>query len=132
MVLNEPIDDQDLIDSIIYKNLSDLIYNIKKEKITINRKDIELQLFNRQESLFVRSKIIYPNEHLPNHFGVCRGYAGGGIHLPLQITETMRMSKNRVAKANRILELFKNCFIKILSDIDSASGDLETWERVSI
>jgi hypothetical protein len=123
MALNEPsLNSEKEADDIIQNNLYTLLDKLHKEgfsDITIN--DFEYELLTRCEYLGIQSDKLYPEEDLPGKFGVQRGYNGGGMHSGLCQTEIDRISKNRLAKAERILGYFKNTFWQILKDFDQAS-----------
>jgi len=138
MVLITPCSDSQDLEYLIQDEFDLLIQELKsKENVTIDPEDIIYQLFNRIEYLGVRSSVLYPNEDLPDNFGVQRGYAGGGIHSGLIKTEIHRISTNRQAKADRILDIFKKYFWQILESVDQADGELigeekEDWDKCTI
>lgn len=131
MALNEPGIEEEEVEYIIDSNIDLLLKFLKKEGFEIDRKDITYELFSRAENLGVLSSVIYPDIHLPKYFGVYRDYAGGGIHCQLEETPTYKFPTRRVAKAKRVLTLFRNCFTNILSEIDKESA-CEPWNGVGL
>ena len=131
MALNEPGIEGKEVEYIIDSNIDELLVSLKKEGFKIDRKDITYELFSRNENLGVLSSVIYPNVYLPKYFGVYRDYAGGGMHCQIEETPIHEFPTRRVAKAKRILTLFRNCFTNIMSEIDKESG-CESWDGVSL
>ncbi len=132
-MLNTPSCNEHTVGEIIVENIKDLIRRLEEtEKVYISLSDIQYELFSRVEYLAVKSKTIYPNEDLPEKFGIQRGYGGGGIHTSAIRTDISKMKKYRKKKAERVLNLFAICFWKILNDIDKAGGDVEDWEKLSL
>lgn len=131
MALNEPGIEEEEVEYIIDDNIELLLKSLKKEGFKIDRKDITYEFFSRNENLGVLSSAIYPNIDLPKYFGVYRDYAGGGMHTPIEETPTYKFPTMRVAKAKRVLTLFRNCFTSIMSEIDKESG-CDSWDGVSL
>jgi len=119
------------IDLIVDDNLRELIDNLKIEGVDVDLEDIHYSIMNREEWIYIKSELVYPTEDIPDQFGVYRGYGGGGVHNAPITTQIERMSKRRQAKAQRILDLFKNTLTEILKEIDGLT-DPEVWDGVSI
>lgn len=138
MALNQPYtNDEFLVSDIIDNNLDQLLSDLRKEGVILEKNDIVYELFTRCEYLGVLSEKIYPSEDLPDKFGVYRGYNGGGLHGGLVKTEIDRLTASRKAKADRLLELFKKYFWLILKEVDSIdeqeTGETKPdWERLTI
>jgi len=136
MALNQPYSDEYVVEDIVENNISDLLDELKtKEGLDLQRDDILYSLFDREEYLGVLSANIYPDEDLPDKFGVYRGYNGGGMHGGLIKTEVYRMKENRQARAQRILAIFEKYFWQILKQVDKADERIEPkedWDRVTI
>ncbi len=137
MALNQPICESFTLEDIISDNLHDLKFKLKKEGVNVEVSDFIYSIFDRCEYLGLYSEKLYPGEDLPEKFGVHRGYAGGGIHSGLIHTEHDRMSKNRQAKAGRLLDLFEATFWQILKDSDNATEEatgeeLQDWDKLTL
>jgi hypothetical protein len=139
MALNQPwSDDEYRVDDIIQDNLTTLCEELrKKERVELEVKDFNYELFTRCESLSVKSELLYPNEDLPGNFGVYRGYNGGGIHGGLCKTEIYNITPRRQAKAERILAKIEDCFWQILKDVDNADEaetgeEKQNWDKLTL
>lgn len=135
MALNQPYSKDIEVEDIILNNNCELLAGLKKEGVDLELDDLEYEFFSREESIGVKSEKIYPDEDLPAKFGVYRGYNGGGIHGGLVKTEIDRLTVSRQPKAQRLLELFKQCFWAILKEIDSLDEKIEpkeSWDRLTI
>jgi len=116
---------------IIIKNLERLIDRLSEEGVSIGLNDLHYSLLNREEWIYIESDMLYNGEDIPSQFGVYRGYGGGGIHTGAITTEIERMTKRRQAKAQRLLNIFKDTFNDILKEIDGLT-DPATWDSATI
>lgn len=135
MALNQPYTDNS--DWIIENALIELQAKLKKEGFEIELSDFDYELLCRCESLSIKSEKLYPDEDLPNNFGVQRGYSGGGMHSGLARTEIDHLRANRKAKAERILDLFEATFWDILKTMDSVDEEetgeeKQDWDKLTI
>lgn len=136
-MLNQPVAVDFELEDIIENRLYELKTQLKKEGFEVEISDFKYEFFNRCESLGIDSEKLYPNEDLPDNFGVYRGYAGGGMHSGLSKSEFDRLPARRQAKAQRVLGYFEEAFRGVLSDTDKLSEinsgeDLQEWDTVSI
>ncbi len=137
MALNQPDCYEEDLDLIISDNLDNLITELHKVGFEVKINDLEYELLSRVEYIGIQSEKLYPNEDLPRMFGVQRGYSGGGVHSGLIQTEIDHLPKNRIAKAERALDLFEKTFWQIFKDLDGLSetntGEpVETWNSVGL
>ena len=137
MVLNQSYSEDFQIDDVIRDNLENLQAELKKENIEVNIEDFHYSFMDRVENLYIKSELLYPDEDIPNNFGVNRGYNGGGMHSSLQKTEVYKLPLKRQTKAKRLLGLFEKAFWAILQDIDSIDEEntgetKEDWDKLTI
>lgn len=139
MVLNEPwVNDSCDVDYVIDSRIEELVTYLHREGFKhVTCDDVQYEFLNRCEHLYISSDILYPNEDLPNNFGVYRGYNGGGLHGGLQQTQIDRVTKKRQAKAQRVLDKFGAIFWGILKDLDNqdevvTGEEKQPWDRLTI
>lgn len=110
------------------------IYNLTEKLnragLDITPDDIQYQFLDREEYLYIDSGLIYPGLNIPAKLGVYRGYSGGGIHSSLMKTQVYNLPKNRINKANKILDIFEAYFWDILKSLQAE--DVEIWDSVLI
>lgn len=137
-MLNQPVAESFILEDTIDFHIEELVAKLSKEGFTIDKEDIKYNFFDRVEELYIASDILYGEDaDLPGNFGVHRGYAGGGMHSGLQVTQFDRLPKNRQAKAERMLEYFKDTFWAVLKNADNITEEttgeeLQDWDSVQI
>ena len=131
-MVNEPGISEEEVQEIIDDEIDNLLTKLNKSGFDVEKVDIVYELFGREEKIYVESSLLYPEGDLPEKFGVCRGYSGGGIHSPLRTTETkFAIPAYEQAEMNRVLNMFVVCFENIHTKIDEVSG-AEPWDCVSL
>lgn len=109
----------DDIGFIVSHNLDLLIDKLSEYGVVISIDEIHYIIMSREEWIYINSDIIYPNEDIPDMFGVYRGYSGGDIHSDIVTTQIDHMSKSKQRRAKQLLNIFKDTLINILRDINS-------------
>lgn len=138
-MLNQPYAEGEMIEEIIDSRLDQLVTGLHRLGYKqVEKSDIEYQLFDRVEHLYIPSEVLYPNSELEIRVGCGRGYHGGGMHSGLGRTMVSAFPKKSQAKVEKAVQLFVDTFWAILDDVDKASADacgvdnLEEWDTTTI